>query len=144
MILLKAEVNHPVINILKNLFKRKPDQISVRIDACEPLLMVRLCVNDRQTAKMQCVVQSATDILIGDIQHHNEKADYNKGYGSMMMDKLLSYACENGFHYIWGNLSDVDLGHKDRLHHFYEKFGFAITEYAEPDGCYYGKIELRL
>ena len=130
--------------LIKTILKKEPDRITVNVEYSEQLLMVRLAVNDQLSAWMQCVVQSETTILIGDIRHHKEGADYNKGYGTRMMEELLSYAREHHFDYVYGNLSEVDLGHKDRLQHFYQKFGFTITEYPEPQGNYYGKIELYL
>lgn len=144
MIAMKAEVNYVLINILQSLFKKGPSDVSVSIDRIDALLMVRLCVNNHRTAWMKCVIESDEVILIGDIEHSNENTDYNKGYGSLMMGNLLRYARENGFKSLYGNLSVVDLDHKDRLHHFYEKFGFTITEYQEPQGCYYGEIGIRL
>lgn len=132
------------MGILNILFKKKPEDILINIDSTDALLMVRLSVNDKQRAKMQCVIESDNTILIGDIQHENENADYNKGYGTMMMDKLLTYAKENHFDCIYGNLSMVDSDHKERLHHFYQKFGFDVTEYPELQGTYYGKIEIHL
>ncbi len=116
---------------------------SIRITKTECLITVKLCIKGIRVARMQCVAESDSTIMIGDIIHDNTRK-YNKGYGSMMMKTLISYAKENGYTYIYGNLSDVDLGHKERLHHFYEKFGFKITEYAKKQNCYYGKIELRL
>lgn len=128
----------------KELFKKRPDKIAIDIERTDALLMVRLAANNRLRARMQCVVEADTTILIGDIQHCSENSDYNKGYGSLMMEKLLHYAEENDFDYIYGNLSKVDLDHKERLHHFYRKFGFIISENSEPHGNYYGKIELHL
>ena len=61
-----------------------------------------------------------------------------------MMQKLIEYAKENGYSRLYGNLSDVDIGHKDRLYHFYEKFGFEITEYPKKIDCYFGMIEKRI
>ena len=95
-------------------------------------------------ARMQCVPEPNSSILIGDIIHSHEALAYNKGYGSMMMDKLLEYARENSYSHIYGNLAIWDLDHKERLHHFYRKFGFEITEYVEyQDNCY-GRINLWL
>ena len=133
-----------LMKFIKSIFKKEPDRTTVNVEYTEPLLMVRLGVNDRLSAWMQCLVQSETTILIGDIRHHKEDTDYNKGYGTRMMEGLLTYARENHFSYVYGNLSRVDLDHKDRLHHFYQKFGFTITEYPELQGNYYGKIELHL
>ena len=56
----------------------------------------------------------------------------------------FSYAKENGYKTIYGHLSTVDLDHKDRLYHFYEKFGFEITENEEQNSNFYGKITLNL
>lgn len=67
---------------------------------------------------------------------HMQSRNYNNGYGSIMMDN----ATERGYITIHGNLSTVDADHKERLHHFYEKFGFTITEYPENKDCFYGEI----
>lgn len=131
-------------NMIKAMFKKEPDRIVVNIDRCDPSLTVRLFLNGRLGARMQCVVESDTTILIGDILHHNKSIHYNKGYGSQMMQAFLNYAGEHHFQYVYGNLSIVDLDHKDRLHHFYQKFGFTIIEYPELQAPYYGKIELHL
>lgn len=58
----------------------------------------------------------------------------------MMINKLFKYAINNNFATICGNLSTVDLDHKDRLHHFYKKHGFEIIIYEEPHDMYYGQI----
>ena len=51
----------------------------------------------------------------------------SKGYGSAMMIALISYARSNNYTTIDGWLSRVDYGHKERLYHFYKKFGFEIS-----------------
>ena len=130
--------------ILERFFQKKPDDISVSIDRSDPWLMVHINVNNRRRARIQCVIESDTDILIGDILHDYEIADFNRGYGTLMMEQLLVFARENHFHYIHGNLSTVDLDHKERLHHFYQKFGFVVTEYPEVHGNNYGIIEMSL
>lgn len=130
--------------IIHAIFKKEPIRIDVGIKHSESLLKVYLKVNGRQCAWIQCVIQSENSILIGDILHCNGNTDYNKGYGSRMMNELLDYAKEHNFKYVYGNLSVVDKPHKDRLHHFYRKFGFIINEYSELHSNYYGKIELDL
>ena len=56
----------------------------------------------------------------------------NKGYGSHMMSELISYAKQNGYQRIIGELSpvdennDIDTCHRDRQLYFYKKFGFNI------------------
>ena len=69
----------------------------------------------------------------------------NKEYGSLMMESLIQYGYEHGFDVIKGNLSINDYEHMDRLHHFYEKFGFEIILFDDiKDGYYYGEICLNL
>lgn len=58
-----------------------------------------------------------------------------------MMNELLLFAEQNGFKRIWGNLSNVDIDHKERLYHFYEKSGFDIEGYDDLRGCDVGRIE---
>lgn len=125
------------------MFWKKKSPPLVKIDQTESLLMIKLYMNNSREAWMQCVVESDSTILIGDIIHDN-KRKYNKGYGSAMMTKLIEYATENGYSRIYGNLSDVDKGHKDRLCHFYKKFGFAITKFPEKKDCYFGMVEKAL
>lgn len=110
------------------------------IDKIDDLLMVNCFVKNIPVSKIQCIEDSNT-ILISDIFHYKENIDYNKGYGSLMMDKLISYSIENDYTYIHGNLSNVDINHKEMLHHFYGKFGFTIIEYPETKNYFYGKIQ---
>lgn len=125
------------------MFFHKLKSPEVRIDNSDMLLTVKCFVKGKLVSKMQCVIESDESILIGDIIH-SQSRNYNKGYGSIMMDKLISYATEQGYSAIHGELSTVDANHKERLHHFYEKFGFTITEYPENRDCYYGEIRKEL
>lgn len=127
-----------MIQKILSLFQREthPDIILRKTDA---LLQILLCIHNEPKARIKCVINPDNSILIGDITHENE--EYCKGFGSMMMEALISYAEENGHTYIFGNLSEIDKDHADRLHHFYEKFGFSITIYDESQEMYYGKIE---
>jgi len=143
MIIKIAKVMHLFSKAIDKLFS-KNITVTVHDEPGVEVFVIRLCVNDRPTARMQCYVDSDRSILIGDIRHDREKRDYNKGYGSMMMQKLIDYARENNYRYIHGNLSVVDFDHKSRLHHFYQKFGFTVTEFSIPRDCYYGKIELSI
>ena len=137
-------MNHFWNKMLGKLFIKEPDRVSVNIERTDVLLMVRLSVNGYRCARIQCLIESDSTILIGDICHNNEAADYNKGYGTQMVKQLLAYAKEHGYSYIYGNLSEVDLDHKERLHHFYHKLGFTVTEYPALQGNYYGIIEMHL
>lgn len=125
------------------MFWKKKSPPVIKIEQSGPLLMIKFYTNNIREAWMQCVIESDSTILIGDIIHDKQK-NYNKGYGSAMMQKLIEYAKENGYSRLYGNLSDVDIGHKDRLYHFYEKFGFEITEYDKYKSNYFGRINLKL
>lgn len=62
----------------------------------------------------------------------------NKGYGSIVMEELLKYVKCLKASYITGELSPVDIGtsdddetkreNRERLYHFYPKFGFTIDK----------------
>lgn len=121
------------------MFLFKPQTPIIEISKSDCLLMIKCFVKHKMVSKMQCVIESDSSILIGDITH-TQNRNYNKGYGSLMMNKLIEYTKENGYTLIHGNLSLVDVDHKERLHHFYNKFGFIITEFPEPKDCYYGEI----
>lgn len=123
-----------------NIFKRKNREPQVVINHEGFSLNVRLCVKNIRKARISCVIEEPATIFIEDIICDNNR-DINKGYGSQMMRELISYAEQNGFKRIWGNLSNVDMDHKERLYHFYEKFGFDIEEYEEVRNCDVGRIE---
>lgn len=125
-----------------NIFKRKniSKEPQAIINHENVHLDVLLCIKNICKARISCVVENSTTILIGDITCNND-ADVNKGYGSLMMRELIAYAKEKGFARIYGNLADIDMGHRERLYHFYKKFGFSITEYQELQDCYVGQIE---
>lgn len=121
--------------------KSRPPKVEISKSDC--LIMIKCFAKNKMASKMQCVIEKDNSILIGDIIH-SQSRNYNKGYGSIMMDKLLSYATEHGYTTIYWNLSIIDADHKERLHHFYEKFGFTITEYPKNRDCYYGEIRKEL
>lgn len=123
-----------------NIFKRINREPQVVINHEGFSLNVLLCVKNIRKARISCVIEDPATIFIGDIICNNNK-DINKGYGSQMMRELISYAEQNSFKRIWGNLSNVDMDHKERLYHFYQKFGFDIEEYEEMQGCDVGRIE---
>lgn len=131
-----------MFNFLKRQ-KQPPQPPKVWIEAEDPCIWVKCSQPSLGYAKITCVAESSTTILIGDINHFNS-LPYNQGYGTMMMNELLSYAQKNGFSHLYGNLSEVDYDHKERLFHFYQKFGFEITIFPELQGNYFGRIDLKL
>lgn len=123
--------------MFRKLFKKT---LNLKIDDSSNLVVVNLYINKRRTAFIQCVKQNDYELLLGDITHVRKELDYCKGYGSMMMEKLIEYTTENNFKELHGNLSKIDKDHKDRLHHFYKKFGFDINIFDEPKDLYYGSV----
>jgi ribosomal protein S18 acetylase RimI-like enzyme len=52
----------------------------------------------------------------------------NKGYGSILIDKLKEIAIQKGIKKITGEISTVDFDHIDRLIHFYKKNDFIVDD----------------
>ena len=128
--------------------KRETVPVELQIKDMETLVIFDAFVRSKHVMRMQCTKKDESTFLIGDIFCKCEQDPWkyvNKGYGSKLMEAMLDFAAENDIHNIIGNLSIVDLDHKERLHHFYKKFGFTITE-NEPccDKNYYGKIYKQL
>lgn len=78
----------------------------------------------------------------------------DRGYGTLLMNELIQYAKKLKVQYISGKLSFVDIGINDdddrykekreRLYHFYPKFGFVIYEHINKHGLREKKIKLNL
>lgn len=70
----------------------------------------------------------------------------NRGWGSLLMHRVLTYAKAKNCHAARAWLSQVDLGdkndpeHRERLFHFYEKHGFAIK--TDKRGELWAKLAL--
>ena len=88
----------------------------------------------------------------------------NTDKNNLDLVKWAQMAYDNKWGYVWGshgdvltsselkrlkkvfgaNVTDKEDYIKDRLYHFYKKFGFEITENEEQDSILYGKITLNL
>lgn len=79
------------------------------------------------------------EILLGDIKIFEK--NINKGYGTILVKKLIEYAQENNFKKIYGNITEVDWNHIERLKYFYSKFNFKVELDVKNRN---GKIELEL
>ena len=71
------------------LFKKKPISAEYTVYGCS--LQIVANKGEIPKAKMLCTIESDDTILIGDIRHYKCK-DFCKGYGTLMMQKLISYA----------------------------------------------------
>ena len=121
-----------------NFFKPK---FNIRTKRLENSLTIVANINGKKISSMKCVVEEKA-ILIGDIEPFRNHKDFNKGYGTMMMNELLSYAKQNNINEVYGYLSAVDIDHKERLLHFYTKFGFEIKLYDVMIDCNFGEIRI--
>jgi len=122
------------------LFNRKMN-IHLKLDDYETTLYIKVFDREKRIATMTVLKYVNENYLkIGDISEFSNSKYINKGIGSMMMKELLNYAESNNYQEIRGELSIVDNNHKDRLHHFYQKFGFEITETNNRNDCIYATI----
>lgn len=81
------------------------------------------------------------ELYIVDFKDFSNGRFVNKGIGSIMMSLLIEYAKLHHYNSIVGKLITLDRDdHKDRLHHFYNKFGFKIEEFKDNSDCFYAKI----
>lgn len=64
----------------------------------------------------------------------------NIGNGSILMLSLFEYCKRHNITKIIGYLSSVDNDHRDRRNHYYEKFGFQLTEHSISKEIQYEKI----
>lgn len=119
------------------MFNNKKAQVYV----CEyePLIVIKVVLKTTTISKMLCTLKDDV-IVIGDISPYSNKKYYSKGYGSMMMNELIKFAIKKKYNKIKGELSIVDVDHKERLLHFYKKFGFQILIYDEEKNMNFGEI----
>ena len=69
-------------------------------------------------------------MIIADIQVLRKEI-FNRGYGSVLMNKAISFAKENNISFITGDLMTSDDNHFKRQKHFYEKHGFEVIDESE-------------
>ena len=81
--------------------------------------------------KMLLSIVDDTHVHIEDILVKNN----NNGNGSILMNALFKFAKSKNIDLITGDLSPIDNDHKDRRNHYYEKFGFKITENMVSKRC---------
>ena len=116
------------------MFFRKID-ISVQDE--DSLLIILATNKNKCVGKINCIKEKEI-VTIGDIQCNKN----NRGYGSLMMKALITYAKQNDIKFIEGWISEVDDNHIERLYHFYKKFGFDIIPCK--DGMKIADIKLML
>lgn len=113
--------------------------IKTKVCVNEPVLQIYVVCNKKVLGRTACIIdEELRAIVISDIECKMN----NRGYGSVMMEELIEYSRQNEFAHINGWLSKVDYDHKDRLYHFYQKFGFEIIQNEE--GIKFADIKLVL
>lgn len=117
-------------------FKKK---VNVIVSIEGQLLAIDAIKGSKAVGRMLCIIhKESNSITISDIDCKRN----NNGYGSLMIQQLVEYSYQNNMSYIDGWLSDVDYEHKERLYHFYRKFGFEIV--PNRDGMKFADIKLIL
>ena len=105
----------------------------------EPILQIYALHNKKILGRINCIIhKELRTITISDIECQKN----NRGYGSVIMKELIEYARQNEFTHINGWLSKVDYDHRERLYHFYQKFGFEIIQ--NEKGMKFADIKLEL
>lgn len=113
--------------------------IKTKVCVFESALKIYGICNKKVLGKIICIINKELRIItISDIECQKN----NKGYASVMMNELVKYARQNEFKHINGWLSKVDYDHKERLYHFYQKFGFEIIQ--NDEGMKFADIKLEL
>jgi ribosomal protein S18 acetylase RimI-like enzyme len=66
----------------------------------------------------------------------SEVLTINKGLGSMLLNALIDIAKKRNINRITGEIARVDIGHIERLIHFYEKHNFEVILCSNPADRY--------
>ena len=104
---------------------RKKIKMTINIDIYGWLLTMNVVRKGTTMSRMLCVInKESNSITICDIICRRN----NYGYGSLMMKEIIKYSHQNNISYLDGCLPNIDYDHRNRLYHFYRKFGFEIVE----------------
>lgn len=131
--------------INKMFFKKKEIKAEFTTDKKSKLIKIELfkgnkkIKNKKENIQLCGVKENNQEILLSDIILYGR--NINKGYGTILIKKLIEYAKENNFKKIYGNITEVDWDHIERLEHFYKKFKFKVN-LDKQKKC--GNIELIL
>ncbi len=123
-------------------FIRNMSQNEIRIEesSVEGCLFLRAIKGNKLLGKLNALFETDNKVLLADIDNKN---CINRGVGSKLIERFEELCKEKGATEIYGNLANVDIGHKDRLIHFYKKHGYTIFEENDQSG-YWGKIVKQL
>ena len=105
-----------------------------------PLIMLYADAGRKRIGTLKAVIVE-NSCALGDIDIPLEYV--NLGAGSKLIEKLEDICKQKGLTEIKGELSDVDIGHKDRLIHFYEKHGYTVV-YENNKPGYWGTITKKI
>lgn len=123
-------------------FIRNMSQNEIRIEesSVESCLFLRAIKGNKLLGRLNALFEPDNKALLADIDNKN---CINRGVGSKLIERFEELCKEKGVTEIYGNLANVDIGHKDRLIHFYKKHGYTIFEENDQSG-YWGKIVKQL
>lgn len=71
--------------------------------------------------------------ISNEVIEQSEKLTIEKGYGSILIEELISIAESNNINRINGWISKEDVGHLEKLKYFYQKNGFYVNIYPRYD-----------
>lgn len=98
------------------------------------------------------VSEGRHDLLVNLTLYHGEKmviddiqGGYDRGYGSLALQEVIRISRQQGLKCVTGMLCNEDLkDHRERLEHFYGKFGFVVKVEEQPGGYLSGSVHLDL
>ncbi|MBQ8949872.1 MAG: GNAT family N-acetyltransferase [Eubacterium sp.] len=126
-----------IFDFIHNMYQ---NEIRIEESSVEGCLFLRAIKGNKLLGKLNALFETDNKALLADIDNKN---CINRGVGSILFKRFEELCKEKGVTEIYGNLAYVDIGHKDRLIHFYKKHGYTIFEENDQSG-YWGKIVKQL
>jgi GNAT superfamily N-acetyltransferase len=80
---------------------------------------------------------------IEDIRIEDNRLE-NRGVGTLLLRCLEAWCRDRGFRETWGELSNIDSDHLDKLRHLYTKNGYTFSLFSAPRGIFIGEISKAL
>jgi len=117
---IEKEAKKEILLVLTGIFAYTSDKIPRRVKACTYPNLGKY----EWTAKLESTYSKKNHSVL--IEDFNSR-DQDKGIGSIVLQSFLDICDENKIKKAWGEISEVDWDHVDKLKNLYEKFGFLVT-----------------